>query len=115
MKSRWRMCYGWSVESDNIRLTVYRRYDDVKDQMSDDPCPEWEGQDDYKVEITELDVEYELIELPRGGFTKYRHETQGEVLTFNGNIDFVDCIRLVAEKYDNFYIVSKVASTLSKN
>ncbi len=106
------MVYPWTIESDNIRLVVHRRYDDVKDQMSDDHRPEWEGRNEYKVEITMLEVEYELIEAPSGGFFKYRHEDVLRYTSYTGDINFVDCIRMITEKYDNYTTVIQVANIL---
>ena len=115
MNSTWRTIYPCTIESDNLRLIVRRRYDDVKDQMSDDPRPEWEGSNTYKVEIVMLDVEYELIETPSGGFFKYRHEDVLRYASYTGDINFVDCIRMIAEKYDNYTTVTQVAEILTKD
>lgn len=112
MNSRWNMVYPWTIESDNLRLIVYRLYEDIRDTMSDNLRPEWEGRDEYLVEVTKLNVEYELIELRDGGFMKYRHEDVDRSLRFQGDINFVDCIRMIAEKYDDFSKVSKIAEIL---
>ncbi len=112
MTSKWNMVYGWTIETDQLRLIVHRLYTDTRDQMCDDPRPQWEGLDEYQVTITELEVEYELVELKSGGSAKYRHEETKREITFNGDIRFVDQMRVIAARYNDFDDVVKAARVL---
>lgn len=110
--SKYMMCYAQTIESDNLRLLVHRRFEDVRDQMCDSPRPQWQGCNDYIVDIKELKVEYETIELKVGGTAKYRQETVGRSISFNSDWNFVECIRMIAEKYDDFDTVVNAARVL---
>ena len=112
MRKKYFNQYDAYIQTDNIEVNFQRLFEDVKDEMSDDPRPEWEARDEFYVTVRKIETSF-TSEKSEVCTVLFKNRKVVKELSFFCDKNTANMIWKLAKKYDNFEICTQ--STLMCN